>query len=116
MFNGSAEFTELILDACRYWERMRIPYNLVLATLSIAFWGQEMLSFGATGIIGGVLVLMFFGAAANVCYCAAYPADILFQLTPMRPYRQYGRWLLFVCGLTFASACALYVLLGDHMV
>ncbi len=106
---------EMALDAGHYWERMRIPYNLVLATLAIACWGRDMLADGLGGVIAGVIVLLFFAIAANVCYCGAYAVDIVFQLTPIRPYRLYPRWVLFVGGTMLASACALYVLLGDHM-
>ncbi len=106
---------EMVLDAGRFWEPRRIAYNLILATLALACWGSEMLSYGIGGVFAGLIVLLFFAIGANVCYCAAYAADIAFQLTPIWRYRQYARWLLFVSGTILASACALYVLLGDHM-
>lgn len=109
------QFTDLLVDASRFWERMRIPYNIVLAGLSMACWGREMLLAGADHLIAGVLVLTFFGIGANLLYCAAYPLDIAFQLTPWRHHRKYARWVLFAAGMLLASACALYVLLGEHM-
>jgi hypothetical protein len=50
---------EILADAVRYWERRRVPHF------------RSMLHFRA-------LLLMFVVAtAANVCYCAAYFADLL---------------------------------------
>lgn len=106
---------ELVVDSARYWERMRIAYNLVLATLSLVCWGPEIFSGRAIDLISGVVVLMVFAVAVNLCYCSAYPIDLLFQLTPARRYRQHCRWGLFMCGTFIASASALWVLLGDHM-
>lgn len=108
-------YKELIVDAGHYWERMRIPYNLVLATLALSCWGSEMLSGQARDLIAAMIVLVVFAIAANLCFCSAYPVDVAFQLTPMRRYRHFARWTLFVCGMFFASACAVWVLLGDHM-
>lgn len=106
---------ESTLDAWHYWERMRLPYNLALATISLACWGGEIFSGRAVDFVAGVVVLMFFATAANLCYCAAYPFDIAFQLTPWRRYRNCARWILFAGGMSLASACALYLLLGDPM-
>lgn len=112
---NATDLKEMVLDAGRYWELMRIPYNLVLATLAIACWGRDMLAQGVVGVIGGLVVLLFFAIAANMCFCGAYAVDILFQLTPLRRYRVYPRLVLFVSGTMLASVFALYVLLGDHM-
>jgi hypothetical protein len=106
---------EIVLDSGQYWELMRIPYNVILAGLSLVCWGSDMLSDGIGGVIAGVVVLTFFAIGANLLYCAAYPVDIAFQLTPLRRYRAYPRWLMFVSGTILATALACYVLLGDHM-
>ncbi len=108
-------WAELLLDSGRYWERLRIPYNLVLATLALACWGGEIFSGRLVDLVGGIVVLTVFGIAANLCFCAAYPFDLAFQVLPLGRYRTYARGILFASGLLFASACATYVLLGDHM-
>lgn len=105
----------LLTDAASYWERMRILYNLVLATLAIVCWGPEMLSGRPIDFIGGMVVLSLFAIPANLCFCAAYPIDFVFQLTPLRAYLRPCRLMLLVCGTCLASASALWVLLGDHM-
>lgn len=115
MSNTLAICKELVVDSARYWERMRIAYNLVLATLSLVCWGPEIFSGRAIDLISGVVVLLVFAVVANLCYCSAYPIDLLFQLTPARSYRKYCRWVLFTCGMLLASVSALWVLLGDHM-
>ena len=106
---------DLVRDAVRFWEPMRIVYNLILAAWSMVFWGPEIFSGRLVDLIAGVVVLSVFALAANLCYCVAYPIDLVFQLSPMRPYRTLGRGVLFLCGSTLASAIALWVLLGDHM-
>jgi len=106
---------ELIVDAGHYWERMRIPYNLVLATLSLVCWGGQIFTGRLGDLVAGIVVLTVFGIAANLCFCAAYPVDLALQLLPLRRYRSYARGALFASGLLVASACATYVLLGDHM-
>lgn len=115
MSNVSAIFKELVFDTGRYWEPMRIAYNLVLATLSVVCWAPEMFSGRVGDFIAASVVLLVFAIPANIVYCAAYPIDFVFQLTPLRAYRQPCRWILLLSGTALASACALWVLLGDHM-
>ncbi len=51
--------------------------------------------------------LLLAAAVANVLYCAAYPADILFQISEFQPVWKRRRWLLLAAGTVFAAACFL---------
>ncbi len=104
-----------MLDAAGYWERMRIAYNIVLASISMVCWAPEMLSGRAVDFFAGLIVLSFFAVPANLFYCAAYPVDFVFQLTHLKAYKQLCRWMCYWVARSSASACALWVLLGDHM-
>lgn len=115
MQDYSAIGKELLVDAARYWEPMRIAYNGILASASIVCWAPEIFSGRVGDLLASLVVLMFFAVPANLCYCAAYPIDLMFQLTPFRRYRQSFRWALLLCGTCLAVGCALWVLLVDHM-
>jgi hypothetical protein len=110
-----ADYRELVIDSIRYWERMRIAYNLVLIVLAIYFWGTQILSGRAAEFFGGIFVLLLFAMAANLLYCTAYPVDIAMQLTPLRSLWHRCRWVLFLCGTLLASAISVWVLIGNHM-
>lgn len=111
----SSRFSELTVEAARFWEPMRIAYNGLLALLVLVFWGPEILTGRFLDLAAGAIVLLFFAVLANLCYFAAYPVDIAVQLTPLRRYRQTFRWLLLLSGMALAAVLALNVMLVDHM-
>ncbi len=109
---------DLFDESVRYWERMRFVYNAILTMLVIVCWGPDLLKTIPPTIfawLGVALLLIFFASIANTLYCAAYPVDIVLQLTPFRNEWLRFRWLLFSLGTCLASMLALYVMLGDLM-
>ena len=96
----------LLPDAIRYWERLRLPYNGVLAGVV----GSCLLPrlFGAGGLDGGVIALELFLCAvlANVAYTTAYLVDIPVQLSDFRDRWRRWRIGLFVIGTAFAVGLA----------
>lgn len=105
---------DALSDAIHYWELRRIVYNLALAAVVIAlavmFWAQirDRLSFE---LLLGLLVL---AVLANLCYCAAYLADVPMQLSSHVGAWKRWRWLLWTFGVLFGMALAWYWV-GDEI-
>lgn len=96
----------------RWWERRRLPYNLIVgsaglvstgyvALLNVAVWGQPL-------DLGGLLPLILaFGVGANVCYTlgpvveAAVERLFRGRVLPVGP-------VLYRMGLTFSVGLALF--------
>jgi len=93
---------EVLDDALRYWEPRRIAYNAVLVAV-VALW--VLLSwphFSGALSLKFLTVLLVLAAGANICYCAAYVADIPMQLSSMRAAWRRWRWGLWLAGTAFA--------------
>jgi len=104
---------DILTDAIRYWEPRRVAYNLILAALVVgqfaSVWPRSRVLFQ----LEPLLSLFFLAMMANVCYSAAYLADIPMQYSAYR-----ARWLdwrggLWVIGTLFASAIAFYWLVDE---
>ncbi len=93
---------EIVTDSLRYWEPRRIAYNAVLALVVAGSFFYYHLSVAAlTG--QSVVQLLVAAGVANVLYCAAYPADLLIQLSEYQaPWRRL-RWLLWAMGTALAA-------------
>ncbi|HEY2345901.1 MAG TPA: hypothetical protein VGH80_08455 [Xanthomonadaceae bacterium] len=101
-------FQDRTTDAIRWWEVMRVPYNLALAAvvlLMIFLAGPH-----AANQLSGedAFALVALAVLANVVYCAAYPADLFVQSSAFRDRRKQFRWMLFAIGTTFACVLARY--------
>lgn len=92
-----------VLEAVRYWERRRMRYNLVLTGVGLT-WPhfQPALAWRS------VPPLLALAALANLCYCAAYPADFLLQRSPIRDAWRRNRWIVGLAGTVGAAAMAWY--------
>src|SRR5258708_12393550 len=92
--NPSAPFRELLVDAVRYWEPRRIPYNLTLIAIVfiwvIATWPHFRPALTLTSL--GIFTLL--GLIPNVLYSVAYPIDIGLQTAPLLNPWRHRRWLL----------------------
>lgn len=95
-----------------FWERNRLIYNIPLIALSLFFWGREMLSGRFVDLLGGLVVLSFFAVLANLCYCLAYPIDLMLQMCVTPKYTMLLRWVSLLFGTLVASILAVCVLLG----
>ena len=103
-----APFRDLLSDAIRYWEPRRIAYNgflaLIVLGLVVFTWPHFQSAFTAQSI----LALFVLAVLANVCYCAAYIADVPMQYSSFRDLWRRRRWMLFCVGALFAGAIAFY--------
>jgi len=100
--------------AVRHWELRRILYNVVLSAVAIgwvvATWPHFLPAFTMSSVLPiGVLALL-----ANLCYCAAYPAEMLVQLCASSGAR--GRWRLaiWITG-TLLAVVLEYYWIGDEI-
>jgi hypothetical protein len=85
----SERLREAVSDTLGYGEPRRVVYNLVL-----------------------VLIVFVLAVLANVCYCAAYLADVFVQVSGFREAWQKWRFILFVIGLAFAAVITPWFVLG----
>lgn len=102
-----------ITDALRFWEPMRVIYNLVLAGVVIATVGIQTiaavpinaLTLNAAGVVG------FMALLANMLYCAAYPVDLFVQASDWREGWRSARIGLWLIG-TITAAWITYNICG----
>ena len=106
--NASDRFREIVTDAIGYWERRRISYNILLATV-VALWFMVTWPHFKPALTLQTLVFFFvLGMLANICYCAAYLAEIPMQYSLFRTVWRRWRWGLWMVGLIFAVVIANY--------
>lgn len=99
----------ILTDAIRYWEPRRIPYNLVLALIAAGWFVYSLPGSWVNITIDTLFILFILAVLANICYCAAYVADVVIQLSDFRDIWFGHRWILFALGLLFASAITYFV-------
>ncbi len=100
--NG-ADFREYFTDAIRFWEPRRLLYNLALAIVVGAYFVAGFPGSKSVLSIDFGLGLFLLAVAANVAYCAAYPADIFVQASGFRDTWKRARWGLFALDTFFAA-------------
>lgn len=108
----STELRGVLDDALRYWELRRIPYNLVLVAVVVA-WGVATRSHLHPPLWGLFLLLFIMAALANVLYSAVYGVDILIQRSSFRDLWRRRRWVLWLAGMLLAIALANVWIIGQ---
>jgi len=101
-------FRARLRDTARYWEPRRIAYNLVLTAVVVAWLILTWPHFRPALTLQSLLLLLVLAAMANVCYSAAYLADMLLQFSPFRRLWQRRRWGLWLAGTLFGVLLACY--------
>ena len=99
-------------EAARFWEPLRIGYNLVLlgvvATWLIATWPHFRPAIRLVTLVSMALLAL----VANACYCAAYAVDIPMQ-HGARKFLLPGRWILWTAGTLLAMLLANYWMVDE---
>ena len=99
---SAGEARGVFADSFVYWERHRIVYNLLLAAVVVAWVAATWPHFRPAFTWGDLFALLVLALLANVCYCAAYIADLPLQHSAFRDFWRRWRWSLFVVGTLFA--------------
>jgi hypothetical protein len=103
---------DAVTDALRYWEPRRVPYNLVLAAIVIGYFIENWPDSRAVLSFDAVFALFILAVIANVCYCAAYVADVFVQVSGFRHVWVQMRWVVFAMGLIVAAIFTRWLSLG----
>jgi hypothetical protein len=109
---ASERLREAVFDALRCWEPRRIVYNLVLALIVLAYFAVSWPASLKAVSVEGVLVVFVLAVLANVCYCAAYLADVFVQVSGFGEAWQKWRFVLFVIGVACAAVITRWFVLG----
>ncbi|MGH9730927.1 MAG: hypothetical protein ACRD4A_04450 [Candidatus Acidiferrales bacterium] len=102
----SAELRGVLDDAIRFWELRRIPYNLVLVVVVVAWIAATRSHLHEAMLWPALLALFVMAALANVLYSAAYCLDVFIQFSSFRDSWRRRRWMLWFAGMLLAVALA----------
>jgi len=96
-----------LAQAARFWEPLRIAYNVALAGVVAAWIIGTWPHFRPAMKLGKLAPMVFLALVANVCYSAAYLVELPLQQTP-RTWMRHCRWAVWTAGTLFAIALANY--------
>jgi hypothetical protein len=99
-------------DAIRYWEPLRIAYNLVLAVVVLSYFWIDYPASKLALSLNLALIIFLLAVLANVAYCAAYVVDVFAQASGYRELWRKYRWTLFAIGTLFAGVITRFVAMG----
>jgi len=104
----ATEFRGILTNAIGYWERRRILYNLLLTAVVIGWIALTWPHFRPAFRWDSFVALLVLAVLANLCYCAAYIADLSMQYSSFRDMWRRWRWALWFGGTLFAILFANY--------
>ena len=104
----SGHWREILTDAIRYWERLRIVYNFLLVAVVIIWITTTWPHFRPAFTWPSLVALLVLAMLANLCYCAAYVADLPVQYSSFCALWRCWRWGLWLTGTLFAILLANY--------
>ncbi|MGD1212557.1 MAG: hypothetical protein ABR973_14510 [Candidatus Acidiferrales bacterium] len=107
------QLRDILSDATRYWEPRRITYNFVLTGVVVVWLAATWPHFREALTLHSLLWLFILGMLANLCYCAAYVADVPMQNSVFRDSWRRGRWGLWLTGMLFAVVLANYWIVDE---
>ena len=107
---------ERATEAIKFWEPMRIVYNIVLAAIVLMYFGWGLPRSREYISTNGISFLIVLAVLANVAYCAAYVVDMFAQISGFREQWRTVRWGLFATGLMFAAILARFFAMAMFVV
>jgi hypothetical protein len=110
--NTAIRVRDAVSDAIGYWEPRRLVYNAVLMLVVLGYFARSWPYSRKVISVEGLLLLFVLAVLANVCYCAAYLADVFVQVSGFREAWRKWRWVLFVIGTAFAATITRWLALG----
>ncbi|MGO9591147.1 MAG: hypothetical protein ACLP3K_14015 [Candidatus Acidiferrales bacterium] len=99
-------------DAIRYWEPLRLVYNLALAIVVLSYFWIGYPASKSVLSLNLALIIFLLAVLANVAYCAAYVVDVFAQASGYRELWRRYRWTLFAIGTLFAGVITRFVAMG----
>lgn len=96
------ELRGILSDAMGYWERRRVIYNFLLVAVVLIWIAGTWPHFRPAFTWSSLGALLGLAALANLCYCAAYLADLPMQYSSFRDLWRRWRWGLWASGTLFA--------------
>jgi len=103
---------ERITEAIKFWEPMRLVYNIVLAAVVLIYFSLGLPRSREYVSTNGISLLILLAVLANVAYCAAYVVDMFAQFSGFREQWQTIRWGLFATGMLFAAILTRFFAMG----
>jgi hypothetical protein len=94
---------ESLTDAIRYWEPLRLVYNVVLGAVVLIYFWKGYPASKTDLSVDSILFIFLLAVLANVAYCAVYLVDLFAQSSGYREMWRKNRWVLFAIGLLFAG-------------
>jgi hypothetical protein len=91
-----------LVEAAAYWEPLRLPYNVALCGVALAWILATWPHFRPAFTIRSLPPLGFLALLANLCYLAAYAVDVPMQHSPFRAAWRRARWVLWLAGAVLA--------------
>ena len=97
---GSSE--KGLMVAVKFWEPRRLLYNLLLFAVVVIWVVKSWPHFRPAMTWEALGIMTVLALLANVCYCAAYLAEILIQNAAASETWNRQRWAIWVAGTLFA--------------
>ena len=91
-----------LTDAARFWEPRRLLYNLLLFGFVVLWVVKTWPHFRPAMTLQSLGIMTVLALLANVCYCAAYFAEILIQNVTSSAAWNQQRWVVWVVGTLLA--------------
>ena len=95
-------------DAARFWEPRRLLYNLLLLAVVLIWVTNTWPHFRPAITLQSLGIMTVLALLANLCYCAAYLAEILIQNATSSVAWNRQRWAVWVVGTLLAILFANY--------
>ena len=95
-------------DAARFWEPRRLLYNLLLLAVLLAWVTKTWPHFRPAMTLDSLAIVTVLALLANLCYCAAYLAEMLIQNATSTSSWNRQRWAVWVVGTLLAILFANY--------
>ena len=105
--------TEIFGNALRYWEPRRIAYNGALLLVALGWLGFTWPHFRPSFNLPVAGALSVLAILANLCYSAAYLADITAQFSRARQAWFRWRWSVWVLGTLLALVFEMYFIADE---
>jgi hypothetical protein len=104
---GGSAIRQDFARAARFWEPLRIGYNLVLLGVVVAWVIATWPHFRPAIRLVTLVPMAFLVLMANICYSAAYLVDVPLQHVALK-FLGRCRWTVWTAGTLFAILLANY--------